>query len=118
MRRPMQRIGFVVTPGFQMMYFAALSVFEFANLSAGEPVYEIEVLSEHGGPVASSVGVAVDTRPFGDPAFDTLLVSGNMQISQASPGLIDFVRQAQGRSRRIGSICTGAFVLAEAGILD
>jgi transcriptional regulator GlxA family with amidase domain len=114
----MQRIGFVVIPGFQMMYFAALSVFEFANFSTGRPVYEIEVLSEHGGPVASSVGVPIDTKPFGDPAFDTLLVSGNMQISAASPGLIDFVRRAQQSSRRIASICTGAFVLAEAGILD
>jgi transcriptional regulator GlxA family with amidase domain len=114
----MQRIGFVVIPGFQMMYFAALSVFEFANLSAGEPVYEIEVLSEHGGPVPSSVGAAVDTKPFGNPAFDTLVVSGNMQLTDASPGLIDFVRRAQTQSRRMASICTGAFVLAQAGILD
>lgn len=112
----MPRIGFVVIPGFQMMYFAALSVFEFANLS--QPLYEIELLSEHGGPVPSSVGVAVDTAPFGDPAFDTLVVSGNMQLTDATPGLIDFVRRAQTQSRRIASICTGAFILAQAGILD
>ena len=114
----MRRTGFVVIPGVQMMYFAALSVFEFANLSAGEPLYAIEVLSEGGGPVMTSAGVAVDTKPLGSPALDTLIVSGNLQITDATPGLIDFVRQAQTQSRRIASICTGAFVLAQAGLLD
>lgn len=114
----MQRIGFAVMPGFQMMYFAALSVFEFANLCVSEPVYEIEVLSEHGGQVPSSTGLMVETRPFDSPAFDTFLISGNLQIADASPGLIDFVRRAKEQSRRIASICTGAFVLAQAGLLD
>ena len=36
----MQRIGFVVLPNFQSLYFAVLTVFEFANISAGEPLYE------------------------------------------------------------------------------
>jgi transcriptional regulator GlxA family with amidase domain len=112
------RIGFVVIPGFQVMYLAALSVFEFANVSAGETLYQIEVLSEHGGPVASSVGMATETAAFDDPAFDTLIIGGDMDGGSASPGLIDFVLRAQASSRRIASICTGAFVLAQAGVLD
>jgi transcriptional regulator GlxA family with amidase domain len=40
----MQRIGFVLTAGFQVMSFAALSVFEFANKQMGESVYDIRVL--------------------------------------------------------------------------
>jgi transcriptional regulator GlxA family with amidase domain len=114
----MQRIGFLVIPGFQVMYCAALSVFEFANLSAGEPLYAIEVVSENGGPVVSSVGMAMETRPLGDPAFDTLIVNGGMLDIVATPAIVDFVQRAQAASRRIASICTGAFLLAEAGILD
>jgi transcriptional regulator GlxA family with amidase domain len=59
-----------------------------------------------------------DTKAFGDPAFDTLIVGGALANVTASPGLIDFLRRAQTASRRIASICTGAFVLAQAGILD
>ena len=114
----MQRIGFVVLPNFQNMYFAALSVFEFANISAGEPLYEIEVLSEHGGLVPNSLGMLTDTQPFGDPTYDTLLVGGGTASVTASPGVVDFVQRAQPACRRIASICTGAFVLAQAGVLD
>jgi transcriptional regulator GlxA family with amidase domain len=114
----MQRIGFVVLPNFQNMYFAALSVFEFANISAGEPLYEIAVLSEHGGLVPNSLGMLTDTQPFGDPTYDTLLVGGGTASVTASPGVVDFVQRAQPACRRIASICTGAFVLAQAGVLD
>jgi transcriptional regulator GlxA family with amidase domain len=115
----MQRIGFLVIPGFQAMYFAALSVFEFANVSAGETLYDIEVLSEHGGPVPSSLGMRIETAPFGDPAFDTLIVVGSMDDTvMATPSVIDFILRARAASRRIASICTGAWLLAQAGILD
>ena len=114
----MQRIGFVCTPGFQLMAFAATSVFEFANHARGEPLYDLHVLSEAGGCIKSSIGVAVASEPFGDPAFDTLIVSGGDNVRTPSPAVVAFIRKAATRSRRIASICTGAFVLAEAGLLD
>jgi transcriptional regulator GlxA family with amidase domain len=52
----MQRIGFIVARNFQFMSFAAMSVFEFANLVTGESAYDIRVMSEHGGPIRSSMG--------------------------------------------------------------
>ena len=58
----MQRIGFVLSPGFQVMSFAALSVFEFANKEMGEPVYDIRVLSETGGSMRSSIGCNASTK--------------------------------------------------------
>ncbi|HLZ65972.1 MAG TPA: GlxA family transcriptional regulator [Aliidongia sp.] len=114
----MQRIGFIVFPGYQVMGLAVISVFEFANMTAGEPVYEVRLLSEAGGPVRASIGMSIDTHPFDDTAYDTLIVGGGTEIEPSTPGLIRFVRQALGRCRRVAATCTGAFVLAEAGVLD
>jgi transcriptional regulator GlxA family with amidase domain len=45
----MRRVGFVVFPGYQVMGFAVISVFEIANFHAGNAVYDIRLLSEAGG---------------------------------------------------------------------
>jgi transcriptional regulator GlxA family with amidase domain len=115
----MQRIGFVVSEGFQMIGLAAQAVFEFSNRVAGSAVYEIRVLSENGGPVHSSLGIALHTERFSTRAFDTLIVIGTEDASaNVTPGLLKFLRRALKLSRRVTSICTGAFILAEAGLLD
>jgi transcriptional regulator GlxA family with amidase domain len=113
-----QRIGFIVLPGFQMMSVGALSVFEFANSEMGEPVYEVHLLSETGGSIRSSIGISVATEPFDDGSFDTLMVGGSAAVGSLTPGVIKFLRQAVERSRRVAATCVGAFVLAEAGLLD
>ncbi|MGL5165525.1 MAG: GlxA family transcriptional regulator [Afipia sp.] len=114
----MKRIGLVVFPGFQILDLVAISVFELANTAAKANVYDIEVLSEHGGLVASSSGVPVETRRFGKTKFDTVMVMGWMAPLPSSPGLLAFLNSASKASRRTASICTGAFVLAEAGLLE
>jgi transcriptional regulator GlxA family with amidase domain len=114
----MQRIGFIVLPGFQVMSVGALSVFEFANKEVGEPVYDVRLLSETGGSIRSSIGVSVATEPFDDTTFDTLIVGGGAAIGSLPSGVIKFLRHAVGRYRRVAAICMGAFVLAEAGLLD
>jgi transcriptional regulator GlxA family with amidase domain len=114
----MKRVGVVVFPGFQILDMVAVSVFELANMESGRTEYTVEVVSEHGGAVRSSSGVEVQTRSFDDPAYDTVVVTGGMLIEPPSSGLIDFLNRALTASRRTASICTGAFVLAEAGILD
>ena len=114
----MRHVGVVVFPGFQILDMVAISVFELANLVAGQPEYQVEVISEHGGMVRSSSGVEVNSHPFGDPAYDTVVVTGAMEIAPSSPGMLAFLNDALAASRRTTSICTGAFVLAEAGILD
>jgi transcriptional regulator GlxA family with amidase domain len=114
----MQRIGLIIPPGFQMMSLAATSAFEVANGETPQGRYELELLSEHGGPVVSSLGLALETRRFEDPTFDTLLVAGRLVPAPSSPVLLDFLRAALSVTRRVAAICTGAFILAEAGLLD
>ena len=114
----MQHIGFIVLPGFQMLSVSSLSVFELANWEIGEPVYDVHLLSETGGSIRSSVGIGVATEPFDDRKFDTLMVGGSVVAGAVTPGVIKFLRRGLRRSRRVASTCTGAFVLAEAGLLD
>jgi transcriptional regulator GlxA family with amidase domain len=89
-----------------------------ANLTAGKPLYEVALLSEHGGPVPTSAGFSVATEAFDDSRFDTVLVVGDNEVIDPSPGLIAFLQRSARDCRRIGSTCTGAFNLAQAGLLD
>ncbi|HEY6734433.1 MAG TPA: GlxA family transcriptional regulator [Roseiarcus sp.] len=114
----MRRIGFVALPGFQVLSIGALSVFEYANKEMDEPVYDLRLLSETGGSIRSSVGISVTTEPFDDINFDTLIVGGSAEIGSLTPGVIRFLRRALVRYRRVAATCTGAFILAEAGLLD
>lgn len=114
----MRTIGFVVTPGFPVMSLAALSVFEFANLGAPAPLYDVALLSEDGGPVRTAVGAGVETSPFAETRFDTLIIGGNTHVLPTSPRLKAFVEDVARTARRVSSICTGVFALAEAGLLE
>lgn len=116
----MHRIGFIVPQRFQLMSLAALTAFELANMPPRGPSYDIQLLSERGGLIESSSGMTLQTKAFGDPAFDTVIVGSitEMKIPPFDPALIAFVKEAAQASRRIASICSGAFVLAEAGLLN
>jgi transcriptional regulator GlxA family with amidase domain len=113
----MQRIGFIVVPNFQVLSFAALTVFEVANMKLDRPHYELRALSEDGATKRSSFGMDVVTHPL-DGKFDTILVGASMDVSAAPPRTLEFIRAAALTTRRIASICVGAFTLGEAGLLD
>jgi transcriptional regulator GlxA family with amidase domain len=113
-----QHIGFVVFPNFQVMGFAAITAFEVANLTVGEPVYKVSLLSESGGLVRASAGFCVETEAFGESTFDTVIVGASARVEPMTPGVLAFVQRSMGTSRRVAGPCTGAFVLAEAGVLD
>jgi transcriptional regulator GlxA family with amidase domain len=114
----MRRVGFIIYPGFSTMNFAVTAVFEAANESFGSAAYEVALVSEHGGPVATSLGYEIQTSSFKRCKFDTIVIAGGMILPAATPGLLRYLRSAVPRTRRIASICTGALVLAEAGLLD
>jgi transcriptional regulator GlxA family with amidase domain len=114
----MQRVGFVVFPNFQAMGLAVISTFEFANLTKGEEVYEVLVLSEAGGPIRSSLGFSVETQAFGDATFDTVVISAAAHVETPTPGLLAFIQRSLLTARRVAATCTATFALAEAGVLD
>jgi transcriptional regulator GlxA family with amidase domain len=114
-----RRIGLLLPPGFQALDFMATTVYEIANDLSEAPEYAVTMLSEHGGPVTSSAGIQVLTEPVTRYDYDTLLVAGQMVPRRpSSPGFVEILRRAGAESRRVASICTGAFLLAEAGLLD
>jgi transcriptional regulator GlxA family with amidase domain len=114
-----RRIGLLLPPGFQVLDLMATTVYELANTLLEEASYEVTMLSEHGGAMTSSSGISVLTEAVTRYDYDTLLVAGQMAPRRpSSPGFVEILRQAGVQSRRVGSICTGAFLLAEAGLLD
>jgi transcriptional regulator GlxA family with amidase domain len=101
------------------MIFGGLTVFEMANRIASEPHYEIRLISECGGPVQSSLGYSVMTDSFDEGSFDTVIIGGVIDgVYEPSPALVDYLQSAVKTTRRVASMCTGAFFLAKAGVLD
>lgn len=112
------KIGFLLPPGFQIMGLAAASAFELANTTAGRCLYQIGFHSEFGGSVANSFGAAIETQPIARRRLDTLIVCGLVAPAPTAPGLLARLRAAVRLVRRTASVCTGAFLLGEAGLLD
>jgi transcriptional regulator GlxA family with amidase domain len=100
------------------MGLAAAPAFEIANLVGDENIYDLHFVSERGGPIRSSAGMNVETEAFGDTAFETLIIGGGTFVRPSTTGLIGLIQQASKQARRVAAICTGAFVLGEAGLLD
>ncbi|CAG9168404.1 GlxA family transcriptional regulator [Cupriavidus respiraculi] len=113
----MRQIGLILENGFQVIGLSALSAFELANAELGEEGYRMTILSQYGGLVHSTIGLGIVTTAL-DTMPDTLMVAGIRAPGPLDPGLKSYIGRAAGEARRVAGICTGAFVLAEAGVLD
>lgn len=101
-----------------------LDVFAEANVHIGYLAYRLFVAAAEPGPIRSSSGVRlmpdrIIDRDFEDP-IDTLLVAGRPNTAEipADGAVIDWLRRRAPKARRFGSVCSGAFYLAAAGLLD
>jgi transcriptional regulator GlxA family with amidase domain len=114
-------IGVLVFPDFQLLDAAGpISVFEVATRYA-KADQTIKALAITPGPVRSSSGVEVlarSVRPYG--AISTLIVAGGEGVRSAAKcdKTLAFVRAIAKRGVRVASVCSGAYILAEAGLLD
>ncbi|WP_034991061.1 GlxA family transcriptional regulator [Beijerinckia mobilis] len=113
----MRHISFILEDEFQVMGLAALTAFELVNFDLGHEAYRLSVMSERGGTICSSLGIRIETQPLGDFP-DTLIVVGELIPRPPKPDLRDYIARAGRESRRVAGVCTGAFAVAEAGLLD
>lgn len=90
--------------------------------STSEPAYVVELLSRSGGFVGTSLGFRLETQPMRELVpgeYDTILVSGGgVEDANCDPAVVAWLQRNRDKIRRLGSTCTGAFVLAAAGLLD
>jgi transcriptional regulator GlxA family with amidase domain len=121
---PSRTVALVVFPDLQSLDLTGpAEVFAMANDETGRAVYRLVVAAGRAGPVATSSGLVVhadqavaDVRA----PVDTLLVVGGAGTPEAMQDehLVDHVRRLATSARRVTSVCSGAFVLAQAGLLD
>jgi transcriptional regulator GlxA family with amidase domain len=124
---PIRAIEVLTFPAVQLLDVTGpVQVFASANDlvvgAGGAAPYRLRLVTQGYEGVTSSAGVALAAGPLSrrSEALDTLLVAGGQGVEAAAtnPVLVDWVRQRAIQARRVASVCTGAFLLAAAGVLD
>lgn len=113
------QMGLLDLTGPQTVFWSAAK----RMAALGRPAYERQTASLHGALVTTAEGLVIDTLPFAafeGRAVDTIVVPGAPEIGTLLDQLddtVDWVRRASSSARRTTSVCTGAFLLAQAGLL-
>ena len=115
------QIGVILIPDFSLMSFSSLTEpLRGANRTAGAQLYRWTNISVPGGVIQSSTGLAIPTEPLdASLQFDIVVVcGGHSDKSYGDRKLNEYLRRMDRRKIRLGSVSTGSFVLAAAGLLD
>ena len=115
-------IGVVIFEDFQLLDAAGpIGAFEMPMRGMQPPPYSLQVIAPEAGPVRSSSGVVwmADAMPR-QPKYDTVVIAGGIgtRTAMLDPKVQAFVRAAMKTARRVCSVCSGAYILAQAGVLD
>jgi transcriptional regulator GlxA family with amidase domain len=117
-----ERFVFLLLERFTLIAFAgAIEPLRLANRMAGRTLYEWRVVTETGGPVTASNGVTVEAdgglEEVGRDAV--ILAVGGLDVKQAiTRPVLSWLRREARRGGAVGALCTGAQLLAEAGLLE
>lgn len=116
----MPHIAMVLTPGFQFLALGTQAAFELANLLAGEDYYSLGLYSPGGGMLLSSTGLPIPARPLeqAGPIDTLLLMAGTLPPPPLNEAALASLSRAARGARRVAGLCTGAFLLAQMGLLD
>lgn len=117
-----QNIGFMLTEQFSMIAFtAAIEPLRLANRVSGKALYEWQLYSADGLTAGASNGVEVKVdRPFREAtAMDAVVVCSGIEVQSVDHrALVAVLRRLTKFGAAAGAVCTGAYVLAKAGLLD
>lgn len=121
-----RRVWLLAFPGAQVLDVTGpWEVFALANRIGRPraPRYALALVAPAAGPFATSGGlplVAHRSLAEATGSVDTMLVAGGLgtRPSERDPRLVAWIRRTARRARRVAAVCSGAFLLAEAGVLD
>ena len=120
---PAPLVAVVTFPDAQILDVTGpVEVFSTASRFLPRARYRTEIVSSSGGTITASCGMQFATRAIADvgDAIDTLVVVGGADMDQPGqdPHLVASLQRLAGSARRVTSVCSGAFLLAAAGLLD